>query len=105
VDENQGIRAVCVRLGSFLDTSVLPSTDELHNFQPGSRRQSSFGPFRLFKDAAVQFHGHAGGVEAQLVQESEHRLAFLSGAGFAVYYDFDIHARLTPLFCNHYSQI
>ena len=84
---------------------LLPAADELYDFQLGAGIEDCRRPTRLLDDAAVQFDRHPGGVEPQLLQESENGLPLRCGAYFAVYDNLNGHVRLTPLFCSNYSRI
>jgi hypothetical protein len=77
VTPTAGVAAASVRSGSAALTiacrnsgqpECLPAAHELHNldFRPGGHRR--FAPTRLFHNAPVQFHRHAGRVDLQLFE-------------------------------------
>jgi Anti-anti-sigma regulatory factor (antagonist of anti-sigma factor) len=75
--------------GAELQRDGLTAADELHDFHLGAGGQHRLRPEWLLDDPAVEFDGHARGIEPQRLQESQHGLPFPDGTTFAV--DSDLH--------------
>jgi hypothetical protein len=77
--------------------TLLPSADELYNFNLRAWLQNRLGPTGLLDNTAIQFNSHARRVKLQLVQQAEDSLPLRGCLGFAVDYDVDGHSSwLTP---------
>jgi hypothetical protein len=63
----------------------------LDDFELGSGAKVRSGPFGLADQAAVEFDGDAGGVNFQLLEQTEYGLTIIGSSQFAVHCDLDGH--------------
>ena len=70
----------------------LAAAGELYNLWLRAGVENRFGPEGLLDHAAVQFHGHAPGVQLQLPEQARKGLTVRGGLGLAGRF------RLTPAF-------
>ncbi len=79
--------------------NISPAAHKLHNLNFGAGCHHSLRPARLFHNPPVQFDGHTGRVNLQLLQQFEDGLALFRQVLFAVYRYRDRHVSVdTPVF-------
>jgi hypothetical protein len=69
---------------------LLSAAYELHDFQAGAARNRRPSPIVWLDDAAIEFHGHAGGVQRQRLQQLQNRLSARDCPDFSVDRHFDL---------------
>jgi len=69
---------------------ILAAADELHDFQACAAGDRSGAPVGRLHDAAVEFHGYAGRIQAQRFQQLPNRLAIRNRSGLTVNCDLNL---------------